>query len=162
MAAFSVLAWPLHARGSRETGTVQEGRVLLVYPLGAEPDRMVRERLDLPDSASTLFWSSYRVEGGRVSIERSGAYSLPRLVSRQEDGPFAVYEYRVSMVPADKGRRRIEVNFTVEDTRSAGLQPAPYAVREGVHQGGAASGSVRLVEIDHDGRSRFRAVVELN
>ena len=139
---------------------MRQAAVLLLYPLGNEPEQMVRERLDLPDSASTLFWSSYRVEGGRVSIERSGTYALPRLLSRQEGGKWAIYEYRVSMNQPESGRRRIEVAFSAEQAQAAGLQPAPFAVREGIHQGRANSGSVRLAGISHEG-SGFRAVVEL-
>ena len=155
-------ATPADARGRPEAAVAAaEARVLLLYPLGREPEALVRERLDLPSSAATLFWSTYRVEGGRVQIERSGSYSLPRLVSREEGGPWALYAYRVTMVPPEAGGRKIDVPFTADQAQAGGLQPAPFAVQEGIRAGGAASGSVRLVEIVHAGAGRFRATVEV-
>ena len=154
-------AAPADARGSAETGAALESVVLLIYPLGSEPEALVRERMDLPSSAATLFWSSYRVEGGRVSIERSGSYSLPRLISREEGGRWAIYSYRVTLAAPERGGRQVEVSFTSEQVQASGLQPAPYAVEEAIRQGGAASGSARLARITHASGGRFRAVVEL-
>lgn len=151
----------LEARGRAETGTALEARLPLVYPLGREPETLVRERMDLPASAATLFWSSYRVEGGRIQIERSGTYALPRLMSREEGSAWAIYWYRVTLSPPEGGGRRIDVSFAAEKCDAAGLQPAPFAVQEAIRAGRAASGSVRLVEISHASGGRFRAVVAL-
>ncbi len=156
-----VLPAKLEARGRAETGTALEARLSLVYPLGREPETLVRERMDLPASAATLFWSSYRVEAGRIEVERSGTYSLPRLISREEGSRWAVYSYRVTLNPPEGGGRRIDVSFDAEKCDAAGLQPAPFAVQEAIRSAGASSGSVRLVEISHTNGGRFRAVVAL-
>jgi hypothetical protein len=158
---FCLLVFPVLARGSSEPGGENERQALLLYPAGNEPEPLVRERFDLGASASAFFWSSFRVQGGRVSIDRSGAYSLPRLMSRQEGGAWAIYEYRVTVPLAESGRKRIEVAFGAEQAIAAALQPGPYAVREAIGRSGEATGSVRLLEISHTGGGRFLAVVEL-
>jgi hypothetical protein len=167
------LLWsaPVEARGRAEiapgtetasgAAATVEASVPLLYPLGREPEALVRERMDLPASAVALFWSSYRVEDGRVHIDRSGTYHLARLISRKEGGRWAIYSYRVTLAPPERGGRQVEVSFTSEQVDASGLQPAPYAVEEGIRAGGAVSGTARLVDITHLGGRRFRAVVEL-
>lgn len=152
---------PLQARGRAESGSAVEASLPLIYPLGREPETLARERMDLPSSAATLFWSAYRVEAGRIQIERSGTYSLPRLISREESSGWAVYSYRVTLAPPDSGGRRIDVSFTAQQCDAAGLQPAPFAVQEAIREGRASSGSARLVEISRTNGGRFRAVVAL-
>jgi hypothetical protein len=161
VAVICVPAGLASARGGAESGAVRQGHVLLVYPLGGEPEQMVRERLDLPDSASTLFWSDFKVVNGKLSIGRAGSYSLPRLISRQEGGRWAIYEYQVSMNAVEAGRRKIEVSFSAEEAQAQQLQPAPYAVREAIGRSGSATGTARLASIEREGSDGFRAVVEL-
>jgi hypothetical protein len=158
---FCVLVSPLPARGTSEAVGEHEAGAFLLYALGNEPEPLWRERFDLGASASAFFWSSFRVQAGRPSIERSGTYSLPHLVSRQEGGSWAIYEYRVTVPPAEAGRKKVEVVFGGEQAYAAAVQPGPYAVLEAIKKSGETSGSVRLLEINHTGAGRFRAIVEL-
>ncbi len=163
LAVLSLSPVRLEARGRAESGAgaALEAKVLLLYSLGNEPEALVRERMDLPASAAALFWSSYRVEAGQVHIERSGSYSLPRLISREESGRWAIYSYRLTMAPPESGGRQVDVSFTDEEAGASGLQPGPYAVREGIRADGAAAGTARLARISRSSAGRFRAVVEL-
>jgi hypothetical protein len=140
-------------------------RIFLAYPDDQVPERMVRERFDLPPAAALAKWTTFVVDAeGRLRYEAGGQYSGIRQTALREEQGWRLFEYayarRDSPPPPD---RTYELRFRLSDLVEGERldQPARYAVQRAIVESGKSRGRVRLLSVEYQGRGRFAAVVGL-
>jgi hypothetical protein len=170
----------LEAAGSREE---EERFLYLVYGGSVSGDaRLARDRMDLPAAAAAYQWSTFGVSDGRVIIQaaRTLPDGGPRPAPRPdaEIGPAGcrIYPYRLTGAPSppEPQSQQVVVAFSCDDLLgplspapaspgriATAVQPHRWAQLQAIGESGLASGSVRIVEMEHLGSGRFRALVLL-